>query len=201
MNRYFEPIMKVDPAFKKSLPDGRPFGWCSQDNIDMFKKYCSKETNIIIDGGSFLGLSSFEFYKTAWNATIICIDHWKGSEEHFRREDTKDIVPYLWEIFCANMYDYRDQIGCLRCGSVEGMLYLVQENIQPDVVYIDWSHDYDSVLVDSVVAITAFPKAVIIWDDWKQESVRKAVLLAVERCGNGRSLIDNRHCAVLEVLK
>lgn len=187
---------------KKLLPDGRPWGWCSDRNIELFKKYCSPSTRLVVDGGSFLGLSASELYKAAPAAKIICVDHWMGSPEHHRpgRTDIGDVIDDLFGTFCANMYERRDRISCLRGGSIDGMNWLFKSSLFPDLIYIDWSHDLKSVYNDTECAIRLFPKAVLVFDDWQRKGVCYGARNAIRDCQvSKRNLVELKTCAALEV--
>lgn len=185
---------------RKTLPDGRPWGWCAEKNIELFNKYCNAGTRCVIDGGSFLGLSASELYKAAPNAQIICVDHWRGSAEHHRpgRSDIADVIDNLFGVFCANIYDKRDRIRCLKAGSVEGMKWLYREGFRTEVVYIDWSHDLQSVYDDTRTALACFPNAVLIFDDWQRKGVHGGAKKAIRESLTKRNLIEYPKCAVLE---
>jgi len=152
-----------------------PTGWCAGENRKLFAKVCNDNTRVVIDGGSFLGLSAWFLLKLAPNATIICIDHWKGSAEHQTRRDLVAKLPLLYETFIRNLWDCRDRIIPVRADSVVGMQEIHALDIHPDVVYVDWSHDADSVHRDLTTALDLFPEAVIIGDDWTWQSVREGI--------------------------
>jgi hypothetical protein len=52
---------------------------------------------------------------------------------------------------------------------------VAEAGLEPDLVYIDADHGFDSVLNDFTSALDLFPKALIVGDDWNWDSVRKAV--------------------------
>lgn len=166
-NKYRFPDEKPDVPGK--YENGMPAGWCAGPNRQMFRELCNKETKVIIDGGSWMGLSAWWELHCAPNATVLCIDHWKGSREHRKMQDT---LAVLWDTFCVNLWDFRDRIIPMKTDSVAGMQEVYDLGLKPDIVYIDWSHDPDSVFRDVSTALKLFPDAEIIGDDLVWSSVR-----------------------------
>lgn len=121
-----------------------------------------------------MGLSASRFLLLAPNATVICIDHWKGSEEHQSGPESLKLST-LYETFLVNLWEKRDRIIPVRAGNIIGMQEVASLRINPDVVYVDWSHDADSVCSDLLAAREMFPRATLIGDDWSWESVREGV--------------------------
>jgi hypothetical protein len=60
--------------------------------------------------------------------------------------------------------------------------------IEPDLVYVDASHETSDVIRDVETALGLFPNSQIIGDDWDWESVRRAVQDIV--CRNPRLLLE-----------
>ncbi len=174
------PFPAVKPDINTLRPDGRPEGWCSGDNVRMFEAIVPADAKVIIDGGSWMGLSAWHFLRIAPKATVICVDTWAGSEEHKR--SCPEILPRLYDIFISNMWEYRDRIIPIRIDGVTGLSGISKMGIKPDVVYIDWAHDYVSVKNDISAAVKLFPEATICGDDYRWEGVIKATEeLRVER--------------------
>jgi len=78
------------------------------------------------------------------DSVLFCVDHFKGSVEHgdaFSKDDS------LYRTFCGNMQDHIDsgRVCVIRCPSVEAST-MIAANL--DMVFIDASHDYDSVKAD-----------------------------------------------------
>lgn len=187
------PIPTEMPNVPTDYVKGEPMGWCAGENRALFAKLCNPDTRVVIDGGSFLGLSAWWFLKTAPNATVICIDHWKGSREHLHRPALAAKLPILYETFLRNLWEWRDRIVPIRSDSVEGMREVAALGVVPDVVYVDWSHDADNVCRDLTAAMDLFPPpSEIIGDDWTWPTVREGALRAVDP--RGFSLDTSRTC-------
>lgn len=160
-------------------PDIEPLmhGWFN--GADDLPQFLSDNTRIIIEVGSWLGQSARWFLRNAPNAHVICIDHWKGSEEHQDRDDTRELLPDLYERFLVNMWDYRDRVTPVKNNSASGMMLCQVFGVVPDLVYIDASHDKLSVFYDLLTALRCFPNAQVTGDDYDRLSVADGVLNAV----------------------
>jgi hypothetical protein len=63
----------------------------------------------------------------------------------------------------------------LRADTVEGMRWIADAGLRPDLIFIDADHQYDSVVADLTTALDLFPGTPIVGDDWDWASVRSAV--------------------------
>ena len=179
-NKYTWPSFTPEVS-KRYKPSGVPDGWCAKPNIEMFKRLINKDTKVIVDAGSWLGLSAWHFLKLAPNATVICLDTWLGSEEHKDRK----IIPILYETFIKNMWEYKDRIIPVREDSRIGFAEIAISDTQPDLIYIDMAHDRDSVIRDICNAIRFFPRSKICGDDFTWQGVKEALdFLTKERSMN-----------------
>ena len=149
-------------SMPKLPPD--PHGWFSKHNIKMFKPLLA-DAAVILEVGSWLGLSA-RFWLQNSKATVICIDTWQGSEEHFTEEEWASKLPKLYETFCVNQWQWRNRLIPIKKSSVEGLHTVASHEVAPDLIYIDASHSYEDVLADITAADMLFPKALIVGDDW-----------------------------------
>jgi hypothetical protein len=168
------PFDQANQEFRRIGDDGLPQGWSCGEMVKAMREH-AKDAKVVIDGGSFQGRSATHFLREAPNSMVICIDHWKGSEEHQKREDVCD----LYEIFLANMEPFRDRIIPVRASSIKGMNLVKWCNIKPDVILIDWAHDKESVYNDVYTAMMLFPGATLILDDWRRQAVRDGAYKAM----------------------
>jgi predicted O-methyltransferase YrrM len=79
-------------------------------------------------------------------SVLYCVDHFKGSAEHgdaFSKDDS------LYRTFMANMLDHiaNGRVYVYACPSLEAAA-LIDVGPGLDMVFIDASHDYDSVKAD-----------------------------------------------------
>ncbi len=132
--------------------------------------------------GSLCGLSSRFLAQHAPNATIICIDHWEGSAEHVGRAghkpEWKERLKELYPRFLRNLWPHRHHVVPMKTTTLDGMQELHGLGIQPEVIYIDASHDTDSVRGDISMAWALFPDAHLVGDDWGFPTVRMGLMQA-----------------------
>jgi hypothetical protein len=168
------------PAHKPALPfDGQ--GWFQNENLDVFKTVLNTETKLVIELGAWLGLSTRFILQTAPNAKVITIDTWEGSVEHRDMPEVKDKLPILYDQFLANCWDYKDRLIPIRDTSTNALFSLLtQYQLEPDMIYVDASHEEKDVYSD-IAQARLFGTAVIVGDDWTWDSVRKA---AVRYCND-----------------
>ncbi len=184
------------PAEKPEVEIVRPEieGWFAGANKDILRQLVDNTAGprIVLELGSFRGLSGkFLAELLEPGDHLICIDHWLGSEEHHRREDWRELLSTLHQVFLRNLWDYRNQLIPMRTTTHDGLRELRKLGIHPDVIYVDASHDEESVYQDVTDCMTFFPEAEICGDDWPQHSVRTGVVRAAE----GWKLLHVRGCS------
>ncbi len=167
------------PAVAKDYFDHLPSGWCCQENLDMFARLCDADTKVVIELGSWMGRSTMAIAGAAPSATLLCVDHWKGSTEHHIREEWREKLPVLYETFLVHLWEHRARVVPVRNTTLAGMEEIHAAGIVPDVVYVDASHDARSVDADVRTAIRLFPKAAICGDDWTHATVCEGVCSAI----------------------
>jgi hypothetical protein len=147
-------------------PDVEPadFGWFEPCAEELLSKYVGEETKVIVELGSWLGKSTRWFLEAAPQATVIAIDHWKGSPEHKRFGE--DFRRLLWSRFLQNCWDYRERLVPIKMRTVAGMKAVAEAGHSPDLVYVDAAHDMKSAQLDIEAALTLWPRAQITGDDW-----------------------------------
>ena len=162
------------PAEKPDIPPALS-GWLQSSNQKMLAQLCTTKTRVVVELGSWLGLSAKFFLDVAPNATVLCVDHWQGSREHQHVEEWRSKLPILYETFLVNLWEYRDRVIPIKRKTVEGLKVIHSLGIHPDVVYIDASHEYKDVCWDVHTALELFPDSIICGDDWSWSDVQKAV--------------------------
>jgi predicted O-methyltransferase YrrM len=136
---------------------------------------------LIIEVGTWKGLSAFYLLRRALlynNASIICVDTWLGSSEHWLSSQWKPLLafrngrPTLYEQFLANVVHEGlvDRIVPLPLPSRQAAEVLQQMRVQAQFIYIDGAHDERSVRED----IAAYwplvpPGGVLVGDDYHDE--------------------------------
>jgi hypothetical protein len=189
-DRYPWPNEKPDIPF-----DGQ--GWFCNETVKAFEKILNEDTKLVIELGSWLGLSSRTILHMAPNATLICIDTWEGSPEHHLMPEVRDKLPTLYETFLSNCWEFRERLIPIQMTSQKGLFNLASLTDQPAMVYIDASHEENDVYEDTAVSRTLFPKATIVGDDWSWPSVRRGVIKYTFLHNVAHKLIVDQNCWLL----
>lgn len=163
----------------KDLPfDGH--GWfCNEKMLGYILQ--TKQPKKVIEVGSWLGLSTrFIAERIPRDGILYAIDTWKGSQnETVHLEDPR--IHCLYQLFLSNVKHagLTEKIVPIRMESLEAAEAL---NVQADLIYIDASHDTESVYKD-IIAWSKHIKSdgMICGDDWSWESVRIGVGLAAQQ--------------------
>ena len=138
-----------------------------------------KDPKLLLEVGSYQGASAIffakEFNRLGIDCQILCVDTFIGSITHWTNDfffnDLKleNGFPTLYKQFLANVMKHGcyDKITPLPLTSLDGARFLNHNDICPDLIYIDASHEYPDVLLD----ITAYYKTlkvggVIFGDDY-----------------------------------
>jgi hypothetical protein len=163
----------------KRLPNGTIFGWFMKQNKDVLSGVLSDKTEVVLELGALVGRSTHWIAENAPNATIITIDHWRGSREHQKSEKLADVIHRLFVTFCKHMWEYRDRVIPMRTTTIAGMLELFQfvgSGFAPEVVYIDAGHETGPVYADTILPLMAWPDAHIVGDDGGWTSIQAALV-------------------------
>lgn len=146
---------------------------------------------VVLEVGVYLGgtaqwlLSNYQSLRhvgiDVWNAGF-CLDRDRRFPPEWNGRDP--LAQYH-----ANMREWQDRCVAVQATSVPGMS-AVADHVQPDVVFIDASHDYYSVLEDIRAAVRLFPRAAVCGDDYGRKApgsgqleVRAAVDQAAKELG------------------
>jgi len=153
------------------------FGWLCNHTANMLTRNLDNNTQLVVELGSFLGVSSKAILLAAPNAHLICVDTWKGSPEHLAPdapEAWRRRVPFLYEGFLCNMWPWRDRVTPLRADSLDGLAEIREAGLTPDLVYVDSEHTYNRVIRELRFCLSAWPKATIVGDDYNNAAVKEA---------------------------
>ena len=171
--KYRWPKTKPDVP-PKLYPSGEPFGWFNGENRMVLQTLLGSESQVVLELGAFLGLSTIYLMQYAPNATILTVDHWKGSREH-QGKAYADVIDRLFETFCVHLWDYRERIIPMKTRTLDGMIELHDLGVTPEVVYIDASHETGPVFADTAVAMSLWPEAHIVGDDGRWLTILQAL--------------------------
>ncbi len=181
---YFLPLAAQMPEPYCSIND-LPFdghGWFG--NAEYLEHQIShKKPKVIIEVGSWLGCSTrFMAGMLPRGGKLYAVDTWKGSpNEPLHLQDPR--MPYLYQLFLSNVKHagLTDRIVPVRMDSIEASKAL---NVKADLIYLDASHDTESVLADIIAWYPHLREGgVFCGDDWLWDSVRIAVMQGAEALG------------------
>lgn len=164
------------PAAKPDLPFD-DFGWLLPEVRERLLQYAPR-AGLIVELGSYLGLSTRLLLENS-TAEVIAVDTWLGGFELYdlhhcfqgRREK-------LFEQFTANCWDWRERLHVIRDTTSSALRWLHKQGVQPDLIYVDASHQAEEVCLDVTLCRRFFPRATIVGDDWGWETVRAGIALA-----------------------
>jgi len=166
-----------------------PHGWFAESNAKKIEEILKeRRPKVVFELGSWLGKSTiFIANRLDFDAKLYAVDHWKGSTEHYlpHRKSIHEMLPTLYEQFLSNVVQKRvsDKIIPWRMNTEEAASRAYDENISIDFLYIDASHDEQSVYEDLCHWYPLVKEGgVICGDDWgwsnpmKSSSKRKVYL-------------------------
>lgn len=167
-------------AYAQSLLPFEPGGWIHPRFQLTFQEILNitKHPNIqIIEVGSWLGLSTrimAKELKDLGYGHVIAVDTWLGSPEHYETED----LDLLFQKFISNTKQagLQDYIYPFRTSSGQAAQFMINKQIQADIIYIDAAHEYEPVKLDIELYWKILkPGGFMIFDDYTWDGVGKAV--------------------------
>ncbi|NGX63716.1 MAG: hypothetical protein KR126chlam6_01129 [Candidatus Anoxychlamydiales bacterium] len=192
----------------KNLLPFNPHGFFSNDNANalsfLIKKY---QCNIVVELGSWMGSSTRHIAKCLpENGLVYAIDHWKGNEEHFYpdRTDVHNFLPTLYEQFLSNCIHARltHKIIPERMTTLYAAKCLT---VKADLIFVDASHDEESVYNDLVAWYPHLKKSgILCGDDWywnKTANKSYPIQNAVKRFAKERQLYFETYGTTFWMLK
>jgi predicted O-methyltransferase YrrM len=170
-----------------------PHGWFDNEgsqSLDLIFRG-RENTQYCLELGSWLGAST-RFLAERYSL-VVAVDHWKGSQEHHKksRTDAQVRLPVLYQQFMSNCESMSDRILPLKMTTQEAFDLFHKSNLGRifDLVYIDASHDFESVTEDLVGAMKFVAESgVVCGDDWTWWGNRSPVRKAVEQFADSHTL-------------
>jgi hypothetical protein len=164
-------------------------GWLCPETATMLRRHLRAEARIVVETGSWLGMSARHILRHAPRATLVCIDTWKGSPEHLGNPDWSQRLATLYETFCRNLWERRARIVPMRTEALQGLTELHTLGIVPDLVYVDDLHEYGHVLRELTLLDAQWHEVRLVGDDYNQGEVQRAVQTAA--AATARKLTHN----------
>jgi len=140
----------------------------------------------VVEVGCWLGQSTMHIATLLpKGGKLYAVDHWLGSLEHQPGQSFwNPVLPTLYQQFLSNVIHagLTDTIIPVRMSSLEASEFL--KGLRPDLVYIDGSHDFESVYAD-LKAWYPFVAGhgVLCGDDWGYPDICNAVNKFAEENG------------------
>ena len=134
-------------------------GWASYPEV-LDTVIDTLKPRMIIEVGVWLGQSTFNMLERALihdpATSIICIDTWLGSPEHWLNNEwklqlrLKEGRPDIYSLFVDNVRakGYGDHILPMSMTSLQAAKLLTELEISADLIYLDGAHDKEEVLSD-----------------------------------------------------
>lgn len=134
------------------------------------------QVKTIVELGSWTGLATRFMLQhsmlqhSGHDTTIYCIDTWE--------------LPGVYDRFVSGCWSLQDQIVPVQASTQEGMDYLHEIGVVPDLVYVDASHEYEyeDVLSNIRTIRQLWPDAHIVGSEAYRESVINAIKDSGEDC-------------------
>lgn len=161
----FHDVFVPFPYVKPDVPSSDQ-GWLVNNVKGVLEKFLNEDTKVIIELGSWLGTSTRFMLDCAPNAIVYAVDHWRGSYGHRIDLECSKMLPHLLDTFIVNCWDYQDRIWIVKTCTVLGLHALMEENVRPDLIYIDAGHEFNSVYLDILYSLRFFPNAQLVGDDY-----------------------------------
>jgi beta-1,4-mannosyl-glycoprotein beta-1,4-N-acetylglucosaminyltransferase len=127
-----------------------------------------RNVKVVVELGAWLGQSTRHIAMNLPSDGIVyAIDHWKGNQEI--QQTHKDLLLHLYSQFLSNVIhaNLTQKIHPISMTTLEAVEELKKLGVVPDLVYVDASHDEESVYAD-LKAYFPLVKGhgVICGDDW-----------------------------------
>jgi predicted O-methyltransferase YrrM len=150
-------------------------GWFGAGTDTALARVLSDRTRLVVELGSWLGLSTRFICRHAPRATVVCVDHWQGSPEHLNDPRFQELLPLLYETFLTRSWNQRSRVIPLRTDTLSGLKAVAAAGLQPDVIFVDADHSFQAVTAELSLSRKLFPAAILAGDDYDWQSVRQAV--------------------------
>lgn len=179
----------------------------ARDSLALVELVRATRARSIVEFGSWQGRSALTFLTEATQshpeATIVCVDTWLGSREHwsdtagggewsFTNLEIVEGEPNFINTFrrVIEEHGFAPNVKVLRCPTAFSEFWLKENCPEPDLFYIDADHSTAAVIQDIAIAWRIATNGLVCGDDWTWEdrplrfpSVRKGVLKSALRLG------------------
>ena len=168
------------PPEKPEVPPSAQPDDLPPDLQDLLVNSLPETTRLIVETRSDAGSRTRHLAALARNAAVLAIDQWQESSNVSSAQGPAQAGPKRFDAFLSECWPFRSQITPLRTEPVDGFRRIASVGLQPDLIYLDGSGRFESILDELRTAIDLFPRAIIVGDGWNLEGVRKAVETAAK---------------------
>ena len=178
----------IEKHWPSQKPNVAPFthGWFGQGNKAVLtQKLKDPNLKVVVELGSWYGSSARHIAQNLpKDCILICVDRWDNQfikQMWARRgQDYKKHVPFidkhpLYNTFLVNMWEYRNKLIPIRADTLQGLKKIHSMGLNPDFIYIDAGHEYQTVKNELDLIKTLFPNTKLCGDDWNWATVQRAV--------------------------
>lgn len=162
------------PAERPCEPQEVISGW-THGGTEALANALGEHAFAIVEIGSWCGGSARLFLDCAPNALLISIDPFdirkvspESSPRHRGYLGEQGEAGHFFDLFCANLWEYRHRILILKTDSLTGIMELSAAGVNAavELVYIDADHRPTHAMADAAVALAVFRCADITGHDW-----------------------------------
>jgi len=132
-------------------------GWMELNELDWLAQQAAGCTTVI-EIGSWKGRSTRALAENV-GSTVYAVDSFIGCDPnisplfydvyHTDFTEPRDFGPeYIREVFLDNMKGLEDKFVCVFADSIAGAKILRERKVLAEMIFIDASHDYDSIVQD-----------------------------------------------------
>jgi hypothetical protein len=171
------------PAVRPAVEPSRR-GWDGGGRHLVTEAIAAHGVRLVLEVGSFLGLSARTWLDSCPDLTVICLDPWPDLDvRQWGLHDWPELFDRkLYDVFLSSCWPYRERIIPYRGTSPAALRDLRARGVVPDLVYLDGDHSYQAVTTELTTCRRLFPEALLCGDDWTwtaehfpPHSVREAV--------------------------
>jgi len=170
------------PAEPPDLPEDW-HGWLGPETARALAEHLSAGTRLVVECGSWLGVSARAILELAPAATLVSIDHWRGSPEHHGNPEWAARLPRLYATFLRNLWPYRRRVIPLVADSLDGLAEVAAHGLSPELVYLDTEHSFARVRGELAFSTDRWPQAAIVGDDFSNPEVARAAEAHAQHTG------------------
>lgn len=139
-------------------------GWLGEGNRRLIADLLAVvQPRLIIEVGTWLGLSARYMLDLSQRSHLVSIDLWP---DDYGRDITDLSGGPLIDHVVSTNWTHRERLTLVRELSVAGLWLARDAGLQPELIYIDASHEREHFEADLATAAQCFPTAILCGDDW-----------------------------------